>query len=236
MSAMRDVIAVFENIWKDFVGGVKKTAKEQKNDKSTQIFLLVLLLAVVGYGGYRVYKWRIAQRESKAHTMFNESMQLYTRAQQGGEQWDDVAGAFSLGYEQNSSSQIAPFFRLFQADALIKAGEKERGDALMASAISELPKNSPFADAYKIKRALLHLDLDNETQKAQALETLEKIAAKESPGQSLALYYLGSYYWQQGDTQKAKQLLSQLPKEQKGEYAAPAPARMMVANKLGSDE
>lgn len=234
MSAMRDVVTVFENIWKEFVGVIKKKTNEQKNDKSTQIFLLVALLAAVGYGGFRVYKWRIAQRESKAHTMFSESMQLYMKAQSGQEQWDDVAGAFSLGYEQNSSSQIAPFFKLFQADSLMQAGQKQEGDQLMESAISELPKNSPFADLYKIKSALLNLDSKDETIKNKSLETLEKISTNTCAGQSLALYYLGSYYWQQGDVKKAQELWAQLPKAQEGDYKAGAPIRDMVANKLGS--
>jgi len=234
MSAMRDVITVFENIWKDFVGGVKRSFHDQKNDKSSQIFLLVLLLSAVGYGGFRLYKWRIAQRESSAHTMFNESMELYRKAKNGKEQWDDVAGAFSLGYEQNGSSQIAPFFRLFEADALIKDGQKEKGDQLMVSAIAELPKESPFAYLYTIKRALIDLDSEDEQVKVQALETLEGVSAKESPGQALALYYLGSYYWQQGDTQKARSLWEQLPKEKEGKYGAAAPTRMLVGGKLDS--
>lgn len=231
MSVMRDVVTVFENIWNDFVKSVKQSFKKQKDDKSTKILVVVLLVAALGYGGFRVYKWRIAERESKASTMFSESMQLYMRAQEGEEQWDDVAGAFSLGYEKNSSSQIAPFFKLFQADAVLQQGQKEQARQLMDAGISELPKGSQLADLYKIKKALI--DLDEEETKAEGIAALEKISEASCPGQSIASYYLGSYYWQQGETEKAQKLWESLPKAQGGDQAAGAPVRDMLANKIG---
>ena len=104
----------------------------------------------------------------------------------------------------------------------------------MDSAISELPKNSPFADLYSIKRALINLDSEDEAIKSKSLEALEKISADSCPGQALALYYLGSYYWQQGDTKKAQELWAKLPKAQEDKYGALASVRNMVANRLGS--
>ena len=232
MSIMRDVVVVFENIWKDFTKVVKKTAKKQKNDRSTQIFLVVALVASIGYGGFKLYKWRIAERESRASTMFSESMQLYMKAKAGTEQWDDVAGVFSLGYEKNSSSQIAPFFKLFQADAVLKQGQGKEARQLMEEAISQLPKGNSFVDLYTIKIALIDLDSEDKSIKESAIEVLEKISGVSCSGQSLAIFYLGSYYWQQGQTEKAQALWAQLPEAQEQEFGAGAPVRDLVANKI----
>jgi len=164
--------------------------------------------------------------------MLSESMQLYMKARAGKEQWDDVEGAFSLGYEQNSRSQIAPFFKLFEADAVLEQGRKKEALAMIESGIGEIPKDNPLISLYQVKVALIYLDSEDKIVKNKGVEQLEKLAEDACAAQALALYYLGSYYWQEGQTEKAQNLWTKLPAEQEGEFSAPAPLRALVANKI----
>jgi len=238
MSVMRDVLTVFENIWKDFVKVVKGWFSDQKNDKSSQIIFILLIVGLAGYGGFRFYKSRVAAREARAHQMFTESMQLYMKAMEGQEQWEDVAGAYSLGYEQNGSSRIAPFFKLFQADALLNKGEKEQALPLMEEAIGELDKKNALRSLYEVKIALINIDSEDQAAKDKAIQELEKIAATDCSAQNIAAYYLGLYHWQEGQKEKAETIWAQLPKSQedKNGFAASSPLRDLVANKLGESQ
>ena len=232
MSTMRDVLTVFQNIWNDFFKIAKQKAKEQKSDRFNQILLVVLIVVGLGYGGYHSYRWYIGSREAQAQKIFTESLQLYMQAKQGHGDWDDVAGAFSLGYDQNRNSKLATFFQLFQAQALLEQGKRAEAIALMEDAIKTATDNA-LIPLYKVKLAVIKLDSQDSMQQQEGLKELEQLSSTDNSGTSAALFYLGSYYWAEGKTKKAKEIWEKLPEPQKGLLEIQSPFLQMVENRLG---
>jgi len=231
MSAMRDVLTVFQNIWTDFVRVAKKQLQAQKNDRFTRIFFIIVVIGAFGYGGFRGYRWFIARREAKAQKVFLESMQLYMEAKADPSKTEDVLGAFSFGYDQNKSSNLAPFFLFFKSKLLSDQGKHEEALQLMETAIKECTDKT-MKQFYEVKFALMKIDLKDQTQKSEGLAQLEKIAVTENSGRDMALYYLGLHYWNADDVAKAREYWEKIPETKEGRIVTRSPFADRIKEKL----
>jgi len=228
---MRDVLTVFQNIWNNFVAAAKKKVQEQKSDRFTQILFIVLAVGAVGYGGYRGYSWFINRRETTAQKVFSEAMQLYVQAKAQPDKIEDVLGALSFGYDQNRSSNFAPFFLFFKSKLLSEQGKNEKALELMETAMKECTDKTviPF---YQVKYALMKIDLQDQAQKSEGLKKLESIASTENSGRDMALYYLGLHYWDADDAAKAREYWEKLPEEKEGQIVVRSPFVDLVKEKI----
>lgn len=186
--------------WQDALDAVKE---EFLGSKYTKIIVVAVVVTLVSVGGYLGYRWYIQQREERAQLVFAAAVELAQQAlksesdqQAGNVTWQDVEMAFKIGYDQNQRSYLAPYFLAFQAEALLRQQRQEEALGLMNEVLSQLSKSDQLYDQYYIKRACIKLDSTDEQAKKQGLDELKAIAEKKnSLFQEPAQYYLGEYYW-----------------------------------------
>jgi len=200
--ALNDAILVIRNV---VVEGFQNIFySNEKSKKYTNMALIAILLGVVGYTGFYLRRWYLSNREARAQKIFAECLREVNKARKGKGSWYDAQIALQIGYQDHSSSRLAPFLLFFKADTLIEQDNKVEAIKVLKDGLQRLSEKSPFYSLYKTKLALVKLDMDEEMQK-QGLDDLEEIACvkDETAGTSAALFYLGSYYWAKEDIAKA---------------------------------
>jgi tetratricopeptide (TPR) repeat protein len=200
------------------------------------------LIAVSAFvGAYYVYGIYIYNRDLRAQASFAEGYELYEAAlgvdlssekasSKEKTLWAEVEMAFNSGYNQFSSSTLAPFFLAFQAEALVRQGKLEDAIQTMKMMLAVLPKRSPFLGIYATKKALMLIDSSDEAQKKEGLEELIRVADDTNNGnRDMALYYLGNYYATVGDIAQAQERFKQLEEFGKqGKNPVPSPWASLV--------
>jgi len=202
-----------------------------KSSKYTWPLTILLLVAAGGIVGYRGYSWWIRQREQTAQKAFSECLGEYHQALYGqGGSWSNVAMLFNIGYENNSSSKLAPYFLVFYADALLRQGKKDEGLIKFDEAIKMIPADSPLLYLYKTKQALVQLDSE---EKETGLAVLKELAVDEKNiYRDEAMYYHGLYYWDADNMHEAKTIWQQLADEFKQEKYGASPWASLAKDKL----
>lgn len=178
-------------------------------DKHLKTFIAggLLFAGLVGAWYYfAVYK---VQEDARAHATMTEVLQEVARAVTEPDVWQDVEVAARTGYRQHSGSTLAPYFVALEADALLQQGKTEEGITKLSQAINGLAHDAPLTDLYQLK--LARLQLAQEATREQGVATLLQLAGNQkSLVHDEALYHLGVYYAQQGDTDKARETLQQV--------------------------
>ncbi len=173
-----------------------------------------MLGAGVSYLGFQYY---IEQREQRAHQAFAEAATLYEQIRAGKQpsstepastptivDWQEVELAFKAGHAQNSGSYLAPYFLVFQVEAIAQQGRIEEAVALLSTVLKQITVASPFYPQFELKRALLQLDSDSAQMMQEGLQNVERIAGDtDHQMHETAAYFLGEYYWAQEDFAKA---------------------------------
>jgi len=155
-------------------------------------------------GGFYWYRTNTIKREQAAHTILVDILSQYDQAAQGKAQWDDVINMAQAGYDKFSTTSVAPYMLAAHIDALVAQDKKQEAAEKLDLMLSRIGTNSSLYDLYKLKQVLVKLDINN--QDAVALEELQKLAQATSGNFSdAAQYYLGLYYQNSGDQQKAIQ-------------------------------
>ncbi len=234
MAFLHDIGTAFKALWmivKDtFTKKKVEYGQPKKIDRSNSVFLLILVGIGLVYGGYWGYRWFGARREATAQKTFADVLQLVEHAKQDPKQWTDVAAACAVGYEQNSSSKLAPFFLVCRADALAAQGDMAQAMTVMQEGISKMSSSNPVRSLYAVKLGLIKMDSADQAIKAAGMQELEKIAQQDTAGADMAAYYLGLRFWQAGNVQKAKDSWKSLIGKSTQENASPYSA--MVDEKL----
>jgi len=187
-----------------------KGAKNKKAGKLAKEVLIIAVLFGVGFGGFKLYKYYIHNRETTAQKVLSECLEEYERAAGGMGSWSDVQMAFEMGYEQNSGSTLAPYFLAYKADALYEQDKKNEALETLEQALKNMSPKAELYGLYNVKLAVMKLDHETDIVKQEGLKLLEEIAKKDDAGKAGALYYLGMYYWDKNDAEKAKEYLTQL--------------------------
>lgn len=116
------------------------------------------------------------------------------------DKWLQTEAIFSQGYSKHKNSKLGCMFLAFRAEALLNLGNKENALNLFNESIRQMPNND-VKDYYNVKIALIKMDKND----ANGLTELQKIAENEqSFANDLALYQLGTYYWNQKNFAEAK--------------------------------
>jgi len=191
-----------------------------KINKNRQI-LIVTALAVIVFGaiifGYVYYK---DKQRCNAYKDFLIAMQYYdgivkskdSESNYPGaryfsthdEKWQQTEQVFRQGYEKHKNTEMAPIFLAFQSEALINLGKVEQAMQNLNSVVAQL-KIQDLKDCYKVKLALIKMDLNDESLLKQGLSELTAIANSDGCAASeIALYHAGAYFWNSKKYEEAK--------------------------------
>ncbi len=204
-----------------------------KYGKQVGIAVGFSILALFSFYGHR---WYVGYRERSAQKQFGHYLAEFAQAKQADTPyaWQQAASLFRVGYDQNKSSYLAPYFLVYQASAVFNAGNQQEGIAILDGAINDL-LGSPFLSMYKTKRALMLLDMNDAASQERGLKELEAVAHDASNIQAdLAQYYLGRYYWTHDRVDDAKKIWTELVESQKAEKIAASPWAAQAATLLDS--
>ncbi len=186
--------------------------EERRYGRAVIFGLLILIAGSASWGGYSMY---VRHREQQASSDLMQYIKDYHQAA-GAEStdWNYLANLFKMGYRQHSHSTLAPFFLLYQADALVQDNERQEALSLLDQALVALGVESPLYTTYAVKKALLVLE-DNAQQ---GIADLQKLAQdKANKQRDMAQYYLGLYYWMHNDSAQAKVAWAELIDSQSAE-------------------
>lgn len=194
---------------------------------------LAVLLAAGG--GFYFYRSAVIQQEEQAYTVLADCLAEYEQASAGASEWKDVSEMCQAGYEKHSTSKVAPYILDIQVDALLAQNKKEEAVEKLNLMISKVGNNSPLSPLYKLKLGLLKTDLSDEALKIEGLHDLEQLAADTHNNyRDVAQYYLGSYYRQNGQQEKAVQVWKELIalNENVSDRSATSPWAAMAQEKI----
>lgn len=155
-------------------------------------------------GGFYYYRTTIIKQEQAAYTVLSDCLAEYDQAASGASEWKDVSAMCQSGYEKYSNTKVAPYILDIQADALLAQDKKEEAMEVLSMMLSKVGNNSPLYSLYKLKLGLLKTDIADEAIKNAGLVDLEQLAADtHNQYRDVAQYYLGSYYREHGQKDKA---------------------------------
>ena len=183
----------------DFFKAIRADLKSTSffSNRYVQMVMIAVLLAVTSGGLYFGYTSYRSYRNKEAQKILSVCLEEYSRAINGAtELWPTVEMNCQLGYEQNSSSDLAPYFLAIKVEALVHQGKKEAVQPLLDTMMNGLSVSSPLYHLYQTQKALIELDSDDANNAKKGLETIKSLAEnKQNNSRDIALYYLGLYYW-----------------------------------------
>ncbi len=188
--------------------------KQYLRQRDFQIFAILVIVGIAGFGGKYIYDLRQAKIQKFAQKTFSESMEVYKNAfalntsneiteKEKKGMWEETEIAFRTGYLQSKSSTLSPYFLAYQMQALIEQNKYDEAYEILKDAVNKIKKNNLFYYLYQTTLALFEID-NNETQ--VGLDHLVQLASdKNNPFNDMANFYLGEYYWSINNLEKAKQ-------------------------------
>lgn len=210
-----------------------ETDPMDKGFQYTRPLSIILAAGMLIGGSFYGYRWNNERKEKNAQKMFADCMHDYAKAQKDSKWWSHAEQLFKLGYEENSSTNLAPYFLVYQADALVHQGKQEEAVRVMDEAMKKMPRSSSVYTLYETKHALMHLDMPAEKDKQAGLT---KLIALSKDDQNIfrdqALYYVGLYHWSKNDLMQAKQIWQELAAMQSSARADRSPWAAMAEQKI----
>jgi len=206
-------MATIQDLFKAIRADLKSTSFF--GNRYVQIIMIVFLLAVTSGGMYFGYSAYRSYRNKKAQTILSACLEDYLHAVSGAtELWSTVEMNCQLGYEQNKSSDLAPYFLAVKIEALLHQGKKTQVQSLLDTMINGFSASSPLYYLYQTQKALIELDLDDVDIAQKGLESLKSLAVNtQNKNRDVALYYLGLYYWSHDQIPQAQELWQELVKQ-----------------------
>lgn len=186
-------------------------------------FMAVVVAVGLMIGAAVYFRMSRLKLEASAQQALSESLDDFNKAFDNPELWYDVEISAKTGYKQFSSSSLAPYFLVLQAEALMQQGKIQDSLAIMDSMLKSLVTNSPLYYLFKIKYARMKLDSNDANQEASGLQDLIALSNdKKNNQQDEARYYLGLHYMNHDDLEKAHMVWQELVKaEQDSETISP---------------
>lgn len=221
LDELKAVFSVIINTIHDIFAGDSAFSKRVLR----QIFIALLVL-IAGASAYMGHRWYVVSREQAAHYAFADYMADYQAALKAdnSQEWQRVDSLLEYGYNQHKNSTLAPLFLALRADIQVKQHNISSAVDMFAQVVQELPKDSPIAPLFKIKRALLLLDSADEALQKMGLDELLQVARdKENRYNDMALFYLGRYYWATNAIDEAKKVWQELVDDNAMNQAYPSP-------------
>lgn len=204
--------------------------------KNNPLYLGGALAIVLALGGgFYYYRATLNQQEEQAYAVLADCLAEYEQASAGASDWKDVTDMCQAGYQKHSTSKVAPYILDIEVDALLAQDKKEEAVEKLNLMISKVGDHSPLYPLYKLKLGLLKTDVSDEAVKKDGLRDLEQLAADTHNNyRDVAQYYLGSYYRQNGQQEKAVQVWKELIalNENLSDRSATSPWAAMAQEKI----
>lgn len=189
------------------------------------ILIAISILFIAG-GGYLGYRWYAVSQEQYAYQSIADYMRDYRLAMEINTpaEWQRIDGLLAIGYAQHKRTNMAPFFLMLRAEALLRQKNVLEAVNVLEQAIAALPSRSPIMPLFATKRALLLLDATDDALQKEGLQQLITLARdKNNPYNDVALFYLGRYYWTHDNVQDAQKAWQELIDNSVMEKAYPSP-------------
>lgn len=198
-------------------------------------------IAVAFFGGREGYRMYIASRESSAQIAMAEAFEEYDKAlynlfkgegtqELALQQIDDVKIAFDAVIQNNANSSLVPYAMAFLSDVAVRKGDKKQAITVLQDGLAKMSSSAPGYHVLKTKLALIQLDAGDVNR---SLEDLHALAFdKDNSNADLAAFFLGSYYWNIHDKEKARDAWSQLKPSEKSSEAGVSPWWAIAEGKL----
>lgn len=204
----------------DYVAIGSRYLRSYLDSKQVRRALIVLVIVGVGFGGFYTNQYFKDNRQQKAILAFNEASAVYLKAFSkeleptntgANPDWEEVHLAFKLAYQANEKAEFAPFFLVYQAQALAASQKYQEAADLVGQALGKMSVNSPFYDLYVIMQAAMLIDAESST----GLTQLKNVAENSSSDYSaMAQFYLAQYYLSKNQDELAQQIFKQLAKQE----------------------
>ncbi|CAN5187767.1 hypothetical protein BH09DEP1_BH09DEP1_8490 [soil metagenome] len=163
-----------------------------------------LACVLVAGGGWYFYRSSVIKQEEAAYAVLSDCLAESDQAAAGASEWKDVSAMCQSGYEKHSTSKVAPYILNIQVDALLNQDKKQEAMEVLSMMLSKVGNNSPLYPLYKLKLGLLKTDIADESVKTSGIQDLEQLASDtHNQYRDVAQYYLGSYYRENGQKDKA---------------------------------
>ena len=171
----------------------------------------LLACALIAGGGWYGYHYFATQKEEQAHTILVDCFHEYEQALHGKSKWEDVANMCQAGYEKYSSTKAGSYIYSVLVDALIAQQQLPEALEKITFMINRISAQSPVYNLYRTKEALIKLDMADQSVQQAGLAQLEQLAQdKKNLYADQASYYVGLYYRQQGQLDKAREIWNAL--------------------------
>lgn len=180
--------------------------------KDNPYYLGAVLAGVLIVGG-GIYFYRLSanNHEQAAYAVLSDCLAEYDQAAAGASEWKDVSALCHAGYEKYRDTKVAPYILDIEADALLAQDKKEEAMEVLSIMLSQVGTHSPLYSLYKLKLSLLKTDMADEAIKAAGVQDLEQLAAdSHNHYRDVAQFYLGSYYREHNQKEKAAHVWKEL--------------------------
>lgn len=155
-------------------------------------------------GGIYFYRSAITKQEEAAYAVLSDCLAEYDQAASGASEWKDVSAMCQSGYEKYGNTKVAPYILDIQVDALLAQDKKEEAMEILSMMLSKVGNQSPLYSLYKLKLGLLKTDIADDAIKTAGIQDLEQLAADtHNQYRDVAQFYLGSFYREHGQKDKA---------------------------------
>ena len=216
--------------WYDRVSGAAHERKMRYLRYGSAVLLGLLLLI----GLITARRFFVSYREQNAQKALSMSLSESFNAQRAIQpDWGMIAANAAHAADDNSSTDLKPYFLALQADALIKAGNHTQALEVMDAMLAGMSSGDPFMPLFALKRALMSLDAADQALQDQGLIALQKIASDTSNmHRDAAQFYLGQYYWTRDQLDKAQEVWQELVAQRRDEPGMRSPWADLASSKL----
>lgn len=184
---------------------------KQAIDRNLKSLIAAGLMAALLFGGYYYFRIHRQAQDARATATLTEVLAEVTRAASKPEAWQDVELAARTAYQQNSGSDLAPFFLAIEAEALAEQGKVDQGREQLSLAVQAMSKSQPLTSFYMLKLARMQLESSDEATRKQGMDALQVLAQDtKALVQDEALYRLGALYVHEKNYEKARETFKQL--------------------------
>jgi predicted negative regulator of RcsB-dependent stress response len=197
--------------------------------KYASIGVGITIIATALFFGHR---WYVMHREREAQALLAEY--IHKTQTDSSLSLPDAAALFQEGAQKQSGSYLAPYFLVFQANALVKEGKIDEAIEIIEKALAGMSQDNPLVPLFEVKRALMQLDSTQAPIKEAGLKRLTELARDTNNTYAdMALFYLGNYYWSINDLNQAKMVWEDLINIQlKEQLVSPSPWAQLAQIKL----
>lgn len=182
------------------------------------------LALILGSGGMVFYRWHATSLAQQAHKTLIETLQVFEAPIQkvtdkpseqaqfhsATEKWTQIASLCADAHDRFKRTTLAPFFLVYQAEALLNLKKHDEALPLLQQAQAQM-RSQPLKDFMNVKVALVGMDCSAQALQQEGFLQLKRLAENaDHTAHEFALYNLGLYFWNNKEFAQAKNYWQQM--------------------------